>query len=485
VFAAASNEAELAGFALDDSSGGAADGYRYLAVWKIHSGSAPARLEAALERIGWSRYFEGIDSLAPAVGLDPLLRDMATLRQEVRGAENEEPAGGGGFFSKLARGLGLKTPSEEPRPSAAERFAALALPEPPPQPPPLPIPDPIPIPLPEPLPVPDPVPPPPPPLRAVPAPVPTPVVVEAAPVPVFIIEEPIPFEIPAMVEEEVVSTADIVFESARVSPEFLPPPDEEAPPAGGMDVDAYLARIGYTGSREPTIETLRELHRAHLRSVPFENLDIINGQSIVLDEGAFFEKIVTRRRGGFCYELNGLFAALLRELGFNVTLLSGNVTNREDGTHGPDFDHMLLMVRLEQRWIADVGFGDSFSEPLRIDEVEEQHLPEGRYRIYNNASLRSLLRRNDDMSWSEQYIFTLLPRELADFANMCDYHQMSPASHFTHQRICSRMTADGRVSLTDTHLILSSGGRRRELQLSSPLEYKTMLREYFGIFTGD
>ena len=156
---------------------------------------------------------------------------------------------------------------------------------------------------------------------------------------------------------------------------------------------------------------------------------------------------------------------------------------RPEGTHGPDFDHMVLMVRLEERWLVDVGFGDSFSEPLRIDERGEQFLPEATYRIYNDAGLRSLLKRSADMSWTEQFIFTLLPRELADFAEMCDFHQTSPKSHFTHNRICSRLTAGGRISLTDTHLILSSGGKRRELLLSNPTEYKTMLREYFGIFT--
>ncbi len=113
-----------------------------------------------------------------------------------------------------------------------------------------------------------------------------------------------------------------------------------------MDHEAYLLRIGYQGSLEPSIETLRGLQRAHLFSVPFENLDIHLKREIRLDENAFFEKIVKHRRGGFCYELNGLFSRLLQQLGFQVTLLSARVT--ENGKIGQEFDHLVLLVQLEQ-----------------------------------------------------------------------------------------------------------------------------------------
>src|SRR5215213_6707253 len=135
-----------------------------------------------------------------------------------------------------------------------------------------------------------------------------------------------------------------------------------------MDVQAYLRRINYRGELAPTVATLRELHRAHLLAVPFENLDIHLGRAILLDQDALFDKIVTRRRGGFCYELNGLFALLLRELGFEVTLLSAGVA-RAGGGFGPEFDHLTLLVKVPSAeamalylpsasWLADVGFGD-------------------------------------------------------------------------------------------------------------------------------
>jgi len=123
-----------------------------------------------------------------------------------------------------------------------------------------------------------------------------------------------------------------------------------------MDITAYLQRINYRGSLAPSAQTLRELQLAHLFAVPFENLSIHSAEPIVLNDDALFEKIVLRRRGGFCYELNGLFAALLRQLGFEVTMLSAGVNNSE-GVFGPDFDHMTLLVvpseDSEERWLAD------------------------------------------------------------------------------------------------------------------------------------
>src|SRR6266436_9958960 len=104
-----------------------------------------------------------------------------------------------------------------------------------------------------------------------------------------------------------------------------------------MDIRAYLQRLSYTGAIAPSAETLRLLQLAHLRAVPFENLSIHSGEPVVLDDRALFEKIVGRRRGGFCYELNGLFAALLRALGFQVTTLSAGVAHAGGG-FGPEFD---------------------------------------------------------------------------------------------------------------------------------------------------
>ena len=248
-----------------------------------------------------------------------------------------------------------------------------------------------------------------------------------------------------------------------------------------MNIKAYLERINYHGSLAPTAGTLRDLQVAHLLTVPFENLSIHARQPIVLEDEALFAKIVRHRRGGFCYEANGLFAALLRALGFDVVMLSAEVANAEGG-FGPAFDHMALMVTLEQRWLVDVGFGDSFREPLLLDERGEQVQGNRAYRILADGPYLILTQREDKGEGVAQYRFTLRPHEYADYAEMCRYHQTSPQSHFTRGRICSRATAEGRVTLSGMRFIeTSQRGGRQERTLTSQEEYAAALREHFGI----
>ena len=248
-----------------------------------------------------------------------------------------------------------------------------------------------------------------------------------------------------------------------------------------MNIKAYLERINYHGSLAPTAETLRELQVAHLLAVPFENLSIHAGQPIVLEDEALFTKIVERRRGGFCYEANGLFAALLRALGFDVVMLSAGVANGE-GEFGPDFDHMTLMVSLEQRLLVDVGFGDSFLEPLLLDEQGEQAQGSRAYRILSDGAHLILMQRDEGNEWKAQYRFTLRGHTYADYAEMCRYHQTSPQSHFTKARICSRATPEGRITLSEMRLITTSqSGGRQERTLASEEEYADVLRQQFGI----
>lgn len=249
-----------------------------------------------------------------------------------------------------------------------------------------------------------------------------------------------------------------------------------------MNIAAYLKRINYSGSLEPTAETLRALQVAHLKTVPFENLSIHANEPIVLEDHALFDKIVLRRRGGYCYEANGLFAALLRALGFEVAMLAAGVANKEGG-FGPQFDHMTLMVTLEQRWLSDVGFGDSFVEPLLLDSRDEQVQGTRSFRIVDDGDHLILMRRNDGSDWEPQYRFTLQPYTFADYEETSIWHQTSPDSHFTKNRICSLATDDGRVTLSDMRLITTSGSQplRHEQTLTTQEEYDRILLDQFGI----
>lgn len=247
-----------------------------------------------------------------------------------------------------------------------------------------------------------------------------------------------------------------------------------------MNLPAYLARIGYAGPVAPTPEVLRALHRAHMLSVPFENLDISRGRKIVVDQDAFVRKIVEEHRGGFCYEMNGAFFGLLETIGFKVTLLSARVA-RQDGSFGPEFDHLTLRVDLDQPWLADVGFGDSFIEPLRLLPGIGQQIGEQIYRLMEADNRLQLEKWEAASPWKQMYQFTLQPRQLAEFAGMCHYHQTSPESSFTRKRLCTRATPEGRITLSDMKLVITQDGDKRERMLTSDEEWRAALRQYFEV----
>lgn len=245
-----------------------------------------------------------------------------------------------------------------------------------------------------------------------------------------------------------------------------------------MDINAYLERIGYNGSLEPTVETLKQLHRTHMFAVPFENLDILLGRPITPSLPSFYDKIVQHRRGGFCYELNGLFGWLLEQLGFTVVILSARVFN--GAQPGPEFDHLLLLVEMEECLIADVGFGDSFLEPLRLKAGVEDRQRGCSYRLLEAGSERQLQRRRES-DWESQYIISLIPRRLADFGTMCHYQQTSPKSSFTQKALCSMATQGGRITLSNNRLIITTENQRQEQTVTDEKAYREILRSHFGI----
>jgi N-hydroxyarylamine O-acetyltransferase len=247
-----------------------------------------------------------------------------------------------------------------------------------------------------------------------------------------------------------------------------------------MNINTYLERINYNGKLDMTIESLRELQLAHLFSIPFENLSIHLNKPILLDYELLFDKIVLRKLGGFCYELNGLFAYLLERLGFDVTILSASVASTENG-FGPEFDHMTLMVSLEKKWLVDVGFGDSFREPLLIETREPQFQANREYLIKEVDQYLVLYQRENDGRWKSQYRFTTQPRKLKDFVQMCNYHQTSPESHFTQKRLCTIAKSNGRVTLSGVCLIETTDDRRKERNINNDTEYEAVLENEFGI----
>ena len=251
-----------------------------------------------------------------------------------------------------------------------------------------------------------------------------------------------------------------------------------------METTAYLKRINYTKTIKPDISTLYGLHLAHMLAVPFENLDIGLGKTIKIDEQTVWDKIIRNHRGGFCYELNGLFAWLLKQIGFEVNYLNARVFNRT-GKLGRDFDHLTLLVQIPgqpERWLADVGFGDSFTEPLHLDEQGEQTQGLRVYRLEQTSDGYIMLQKNYAGEWEKQYFFDLQPHNFPEEYLMgCQYHQTSSKSSFTHGSIISIAIPNGRITLDESRLIITENGKRTEWDVIDKAEYQSLLKEHFNV----
>ena len=241
-----------------------------------------------------------------------------------------------------------------------------------------------------------------------------------------------------------------------------------------LDVKKYLERININSIQPASDSFLAQLQLNHLIAVPFENLDIRQGIKIVLDDTRFFEKIIHRRRGGFCYELNGLFRRLLAELGFSVSIASGRVYIAADDRFTPEFDHMVLLVQMDKIYLVDVGFGDCFRKPIALPGGLVEDIS-GTYRIKPPGLDQDiyLLQRRDKGMWH--------PRKLSDFSEMCAFNQTSPNSHFTQQTVCSVATETGRATLTDDFLTITEGDHQKKVPVDSPEIFQQLLAEIFEI----
>ena len=248
-----------------------------------------------------------------------------------------------------------------------------------------------------------------------------------------------------------------------------------------MDIKKYLSRIGINSPQNTNLQTLIALHKSHILNVPFENLDIHLGREITLDLEKFYTKIVLNNRGGFCYELNGSFYNLLSNLGYKAKMISARVANSK-GDFGKEFDHMAIIVKLDDEWLVDVGFGDSFIGPVKL----ELGLPQKQYGIFykiikHDEDYFKLQKSSDGEKYIDQYIFKLDERALSDYAEMCIHNQTSPTTMFTQKRICTMATKDGRITLSDLELIRTIDGEKTESILNNENEFQECLKTYFKI----
>jgi N-hydroxyarylamine O-acetyltransferase len=255
-----------------------------------------------------------------------------------------------------------------------------------------------------------------------------------------------------------------------------------------MNKKNYFDRIGIkkTGVAAD-LKNLKLLKRQHLLSVPFENLDIHWKRPIDLAGNRFYDKIIGEKRGGFCYELNGLFYELLKEIGFQSKIISARVANGNSG-FGAEYDHLAIITQIgNEEYLVDVGFGSFIAEPLKFVLDVEQSDDNGAFLIRKYDDKYFEVVKKDGGVWRSEYIFTSLKRDLTEFAEMCRFHQTSPESHFTRGKICSLMLPDGRKTLTDGNFIETENGQKKEIVVNSDKQFNRILKNEFYIkpnFTG-
>lgn len=250
-----------------------------------------------------------------------------------------------------------------------------------------------------------------------------------------------------------------------------------------IDVEAYFRRIGYSGTTEPTLDTLRAIHALHPQAIAFENLDPFLGRPVKLDIASLEEKLVRSGRGGWCFEHNLLLAATLSALGFSVTGLAARVVwNAPEGSVRPR-GHMLLKVEVDSEpWLADVGFGGlTLTAPLRFETGREQRTPHEPFRLLEADGDRVLEARVGE-TWKALYRFDLQPQHRVDYEVANWFLSTHPASHFVHGLMVARAGDGRRFALADRRLTthaLSGGTEQREL--TSVTELRTALEEVFDI----
>jgi N-hydroxyarylamine O-acetyltransferase len=253
-----------------------------------------------------------------------------------------------------------------------------------------------------------------------------------------------------------------------------------------MNLQTYLDRIEYTGSVQPNLQTLRAVHRAHLLRIPYENLDIHLGRTLTLEVRDAYQKIVLDGRGGWCFEMNGLLAWALREIGFEVRLLSGSV-ERTDLSGPPYGDHLVLLVMTEgQPFVADVGFGDGFLEPLPLQEAESVQRGFA-YRLERVVfgTREHWVVYNHPRGGAKTYDFTLEPHDIQDFTSRCTWLQTAPESGFVKTTVCQKSTLDGFITLRGATLTSLTPHQETKRVLETQHAFETVLRDEFGITLPD
>jgi N-hydroxyarylamine O-acetyltransferase len=250
-----------------------------------------------------------------------------------------------------------------------------------------------------------------------------------------------------------------------------------------LDLEAYFARIGYGGSRSPTLETLNGIVRAHVETIPFENLDVLLGVAVDLEPESLERKLVHARRGGYCFEQNTLLLHVLTQLGFDAHPLSGRVRYQRPRDFTPARTHVFVRVDLEESWLADVGVGAmSVTSALRLAETGPQPTPhEPRRLLRENGLVYHQVQLGDE--WHDVCEITLEAMPTIDRIVANWYTSTHPGSHFKNRLLVARATHEGgRIGLLNRELsVRRRDGHAERRTLEHPEELLEVLDEHFGL----
>ncbi len=247
-----------------------------------------------------------------------------------------------------------------------------------------------------------------------------------------------------------------------------------------IQLEAYLERISYKGPQEVSFEALRGLQAAHMLSIPFENLDIHLNVPLQLDFPHLFDKIVVKKRGGGCYEVNGLLYFVLESLGFNPQLCLARLIDNK-GNIQFESVHMAILIEKEKRYLADVGQGEGFLYPLCLDETGEQPQQNQIYKCQPEDQGFIIWHKKQGGRWKKLFYLTLEKRDFKDFENRSFYHQTSMESPFSKERICIKPTETGCITLRNNWLTYSTCKGKSIRQIMHNEDYRRVLNQEFGL----
>lgn len=248
-----------------------------------------------------------------------------------------------------------------------------------------------------------------------------------------------------------------------------------------MNTKDYLNRINYLRKPQNDLDTLKSLHEKHVFNIPFENLDIHHKTEIKLEKNHLFKKVIEDIRGGFCYELNYLFWFLLTDLGFDVKMISCQIFDGEK--IGPEFDHMAIIIKLDREiWLADVGFGDLFTKPLDVNNVDEQFDGRNYFKIKNWDKKTFLLSMSKNgIDYEKKYLFKIDKKVIEDFSEQCFFKQYSSSSYFVKNKVITLPIENGRKTIFNSKYIVKNNGTKVEVTIGTKKEEKNLLKKEFDI----